>query len=90
MQVHGVLIMTLLEMLQFLVLIDIRKNNILVLGERPTYSIKGSFESPEKKFSMNFTKVNTKFCLSLHDNADNGYLFVNRKDLVPLSLEKHL
>ena len=26
---------------------------------------------------MNFTKVNTKFCLSLHYNAANSYLFVN-------------
>ena len=41
---------------------DNRKNNFLVLGEGPTYGINGSFESPEKKFNINFTKLNTKFC----------------------------
>ena len=40
------------------------KNNFLVLGEDPTFWINGSFGSPEKRFSINFTKVNTKFCLS--------------------------
>ena len=42
-----------------------RKKNFLVLGECPTYGINGSFGSPEKKFSINFTKANTKFYLSL-------------------------
>ena len=56
-----------------------RKNNLLILGESPTYGIYGSVESPEKRFNINFTKANTKFCLSLHYNADNSYLFVNGK-----------
>ena len=33
--------------------------------------------SVEKLYSVNFTKRNTKFCLSLHDNGVNSYLFVN-------------
>ena len=28
-------------------------------------------------YSINFTKNNTKFCLSLHYNRANSYLFVN-------------
>ena len=44
---------------------DNRKNNFLILREGPTYGINGSFVSPEKKFNINFTKANTKFCLSL-------------------------
>ena len=58
---------------------DNRKNDFLILGEGATLGINGSFGSPEKKFSINFTKENTKFCLSLHYNADNSYLFVNGK-----------
>ena len=58
---------------------DNRKNNLLILGESPTYGIYGSVESPKKRFNINFTKANTKFCLSLHYNADNSYLFVNGK-----------
>ena len=51
---------------------DNRKNNFLVLGEGPTYGING-------KFSLYFTKANTKFCLRLHYSADNNYLFDNGK-----------
>ena len=56
---------------------DNRKNNFLILGEGPSFGINGSFRSPEKKFSINFTKANTNFSLSLHYNDDNSYLFVN-------------
>ena len=56
------------------------KNNLVVLGENPTFGTNGSFDSPEKMFSINFSKANTKFCLSLHYNADNSYLFVNGKE----------
>ena len=48
---------------------------ITLLGLRPTFVIKGSF-------GINFTKINTKFCLNLHYNADNSYLFVNGKEII--------
>ena len=38
-------------------------------------------EALDKKITINFTKANTKFCLSLHYNADNNYLFVNGKEI---------
>ena len=43
-----------------------RNNNFLVLGEGPVYGINGSFGSPEKKFTVSFSKANTKCCLVLH------------------------
>ena len=53
-----------------------------MLGEGPTFGINGSFGSPEKKFSINFSKENTKVYLNLHYYGDNSYLFVNgRKNL---------
>ena len=58
---------------------DNRKNNFLILDEGPFCVINGSFGSPEIKFSISFTKINAKFCWTLHYNADNSYLFVNRK-----------
>ena len=61
--------------------VDNRKNNFLTLGFSPTFGINGSFGSPEKKISINFTKANTKLCLSLHHNADNSYLFVNGNEI---------
>ena len=45
---------------------DNRKNKFLILGEGPTYGINGSFGSPKKNFNINFTKANTRLCLSLH------------------------
>ena len=60
---------------------DNRKNNFLILGEGPTYGINGSFGSAEKKFSINFSKTNTKFWLSLHHNTDNSYLFNNLREI---------
>ena len=58
-----------------------RKINFLVQGEGPTYSINRSFGSTEKKLNINFNKSSTSICLSLHNNADSNYFFVNRKSL---------
>ena len=33
-------------------------------------------------YQINFTKVNIKFCLSLHYNGDNSYLFVNGLEII--------
>ena len=33
-------------------------------------------------YSINFTKANTKFCLSFHYNGANSYLFVNGTEVV--------
>ena len=40
-----------------------------------------ALDHQKKKFSINFTKANTKFCLSLHYNDDNSYLLVNGKKI---------
>ena len=58
------------------------KNNFLILGDGPIFGVNGSFGSPEKKFSINFTEANTKPCLSLHYNPDNSCFFVNRKEII--------
>ena len=59
---------------------DNLKNNFLIFGEGDTFGVNGSFGAPEKKFSINFSKANKKFCFSLHYNADS-YLFVNEKEI---------
>ena len=35
----------------------------------------------QRKSSINYSKTNTKICLSLHYDGDNSYLFVNRKEI---------
>ena len=34
-----------------------------------------------KGLLLKFSKGNTIFCLSLHCNTENGYLFINRKEI---------
>ena len=53
------------------------KKNILVLGKYFVQGIKGTTIYAEKLYSINFTENNKKFCLNLHYNGANSYLFVN-------------
>ena len=61
--------------------IDNRKKDILILGKLPTQGLEHTL-SAEKLYSINFTKKNTKFCLSLHYNGANSYLFVNGTEII--------
>ena len=38
--------------------------------------------SAEKLYSINFTENNKNFCLSLHYNRENSYLFVNGTQII--------
>ena len=60
--------------------IDNRKKDILILGKGPTQGLEHTM-SAEKMYSINFTEHNKKFCLSLHYNGANSYLFVNGKEI---------
>ena len=57
--------------------IDNKGKDILILGKGPTQGLGEHSLAAEKIYSINFSQVNTKFCLSLHYNGDNSYLFVN-------------
>ena len=61
--------------------IDNKGKDILILGSGPTQGLGEHSLSAEKMYSINFTKVNTKFCLSLHYNGANSYLFVNGTEI---------
>ena len=61
--------------------IDNKYKDILILGKGPTQGLGKHSLSAEKMYSINFTKPNTKFCLSLHYN-DDSYLFVNGKEII--------
>ena len=52
-----------------------KKKKILVLGKGPTQVLEHTLTA-EKMYSINFTVTNKKFCLSLHFNGANSYLFV--------------
>ena len=60
---------------------DNRTKNILVLGKGFTQGYDNTTIYAEKMYSINFTKTNTKFCLSLHYNGSNSYRFVNGTEI---------
>ena len=60
--------------------IDNRKKGILILGKGPTQGLEHAM-SAEKMYSINFTLTGKKFCLSLHYNGGNSYLFVNGTEI---------
>ena len=60
--------------------IDNRKKDILILGKGPTQRLEHTL-SAEKIYSINFTERDKKFCLNLHYNGANSYLFVNCKEI---------
>ena len=57
------------------------KKDISVLGKGPTQGLEHILAA-EKLYSINFTKHFTKFCLSLHYNGANNYLFVNGTETI--------
>ena len=60
--------------------IDYKKKDILILGRGPKQGLE-SILTAEKMYSINFTEKNKKFCLSLHYNGANSYLFVNGTEI---------
>ena len=60
--------------------IDNKEKDILVLGIGPTQELEHTLTT-EKMYSINFTVKRKKFCLSLHYNGANSYLFVNGTEI---------
>ena len=58
----------------------IRKKT-LILGKGPTQGLEHTLTA-EKLYWVDFTKKNTKFCLSFHYNGGNSYLFVNDTEII--------
>ena len=61
--------------------IDNKKKDILIIGKGPTQALEHT-PAAEKLYSINFTKENAKFCLNLHYNEANSYLFVNGTEII--------
>ena len=57
--------------------IDNKGKDILILLDEATQGLDGNIFIAEAKYSINFIQSNRKFCLSLHYNRSNSFLFVN-------------
>ena len=56
------------------------KKDILIVGKGPTQGLEHTVTA-EKMYSINSTVTKKKFCLSLHCNGANSYLFVNGTEI---------
>ena len=63
--------------------IDNKKKDILVLAKAATQGLEHTLTA-EKMYSISFTVTRKKFCLSLHYNGANRYLFVNGTEIYKL------
>ena len=61
--------------------IDNKGKDILVLGRGPTQGLQSTLTA-EKMYSIKFTVTKKKFCLRLHYNGANSYLFVNGTEII--------
>ena len=61
--------------------IDNNKKHVIILGKGPAKGLEHTL-TVEILHSINLTKNNTKFCLSLHYNGTNSYLFVNGTGMI--------
>ena len=62
--------------------VDSKGKDILILGKGQTQGLGEHSLNAEKMYSINFSKDNTKFCLSLHYSGANSYLFVNGIEII--------
>ena len=62
--------------------IDNKGKHILILGKGLTQGLGEHSLTAENIYSINFTKKNTKPCLSLHYNVADSYLFVNGTEII--------
>ena len=57
--------------------IDNKGKDIIILGDRPTQELHNTTLTAEAIYFINFAQSNQKFCLSLHYNGSNSFLFAN-------------
>ena len=64
--------------------IDNENKDILILGKGPTQVLYDTTLTVEAEYSINFSRSQRKFCLSLHYNGNNSFLFVNATKIYQL------
>ena len=57
--------------------IDNKEKDILILSKGPAKGLNNTMLIAETLYSINFTRRGIKFCLNLHYNGSNSFLFLN-------------
>ena len=66
--------------MSFSAYIDNKKRCILIVANGPTQGLENTLTA-EKMYSIDFAVTKKKFCLSLHYNETNSYLFLNGTEI---------
>ena len=61
--------------------VDNKGKDVLILGKGPTQGFGEHSLTAEKMYSVKFTDNGDKYCLSLHYDGANSYLFVNGTEI---------
>ena len=64
------------------VCVDNKGKDILMHGKGPNQGFNVHSLNTEKMYSVNFTNLREKYCLSMHYNKANSYLFVNGTEII--------
>ena len=64
--------------------IDNKKKDILIFGIGSTQKLDDTMLSKEAQYSIDFSRSNRKYCLSLHYNGSNSFLFINATKIYQL------
>ena len=62
--------------------VDNKEKDILFLGKGSTQELGEHSLTAEKMYSVNLTDHRKKYCLCLHYNGANSYLFVNGTEII--------
>ena len=65
-----------------------KTGDVLVLGHGLIQKIDDTRIYTEKMYSANFSVASKTFCLSLHYNGDDSYLFVNGENVIKFKAKK--
>ena len=57
--------------------VDIKRKDILILGEWSTQGLDYTTLTAKAKYPINFTRSGKRFILSLHHDGSNSFLFGN-------------
>ena len=61
--------------------IDNKGKDCLILNKDPTQALDDTTLTAETQYLLNFTRRKKIFCLSLHYNGSNSFLFVNARKM---------
>ena len=62
--------------------IDNKNKDILILGKDPMEGLGEHSLTAEEMYSITFSAPGRRFCLRLHYNGENSYLFVNDTEMI--------